>query len=139
MKRLLITLILLWQTFSGTAADAPASEDQKNIQGTWLVESASEDGRAVKDIFDTVVFAGDQLTLSDKTGKEKKDAFRLDPGASPKVLHFPAQHPSNVLPVHWAYELNGDTLKLVNTAPNHPPTEISDKRQLLIVLKRKAP
>jgi uncharacterized protein (TIGR03067 family) len=141
MKKAIAIFALLFFTFCGIAADAPAPDDQKDILGTWIVESASLDGRVIAptDIFDTAEFAGDQLRLSDKKGKEKKGTFKLDTTKNPKVMLFPAEHAPNVLPVHWAYELNGDTLKLVNSAPNRPPTEMSDKGQLFVILKRKKP
>jgi uncharacterized protein (TIGR03067 family) len=137
MKAAITTLALLLLAFCAVAADAPESDDQKNIQGTWILLSASEDGQVITDIFDTAVFDGDQLRLSDKSGKEKKGAFKLDPAKMPKALLFPARNPPNVIPVHWAYELNGDILKLVNTAPNKPPTGMTDRHQLLVILKRK--
>ena len=132
-------LALFLLPLCGIAAEAPASDDQEKIQGTWIVEVSSEDGEVQKEGPDQMVFAGDRLTMSDKQGKEKKGTFKLDPTKSPKVLIFPADVAPNVIPANFAYELKGDVLKIVNSAPRRKPTEISDKGQLLYVLKRKQP
>lgn len=138
MQKTIATLALFLLTFCGLAAEAPSANDEINLQGTWIVVSASEDGRLLTDgVFDQIVISGDQLTMSDKTGKQKKGFFRLDPTQTPKALIFPADNPPNVIPAHFAYELDGDSLKIVNSAPNRKPAEINDKGQLLVTLKRK--
>jgi hypothetical protein len=55
------------------------------------------------------------------------------------VLLFPLPQAPNVIPAHFAYELSGDRLKIVNAAPNRKPTAINDQRQLLYILKRQKP
>jgi len=139
MKSAIITLALPLIALCGIGADSPKADDQKNMQGTWAVVSATQDGKAVE-FGDEAVFAGDQLKFRGKDGREQKGTFKLDPTKKPKEFIFkPVDLPPNASPGQMAYELSGDTLKLVTSSPDKRPTEISDKGQILITLNRKKP
>ena len=140
MKTSLITLILFCASLRGIAGDAPKSSDQANIQGIWLAHSESQNGRK-KNVTYQYVFKGDKLTFRDETGKEMKYSFKLETASKLKLITIrPEETLTNSTPVSVAYELDGDSLKIVVAAPGSRPTEISDKsNQELIVCKRKSP
>jgi uncharacterized protein (TIGR03067 family) len=136
--RTLLALAFTLITACGIAADTPKHDDQKAIQGTWTVETATNSGQPVADINGELIFDGDKFTIRDKAGTERKSTFKLEPGSKPKaMLVKPENNPPNSSPGHYAYELNGDSLKLAISPPDKKPTEISDKGQILITLKRK--
>lgn len=70
-----------------------------------------------------------------------KYSFRLDTANDPKLCIIqPVETLPNSKPVGVAYELDGDSLKIVVADPASRPTEISDKNnQELIICKRKSP
>jgi uncharacterized protein (TIGR03067 family) len=140
MKTSLITLVLVCASSSGIAGDAPKSSDQANIQGVWLAQSESQNGHK-KNVTYQYVFRGDKLTFKDETGKEMKYSFKLETASNLKLITIrPEETPTNSAPVSVAYELNGDSLKIVVAPPGSRPTEISDKNnQELIICKRKSP
>jgi uncharacterized protein (TIGR03067 family) len=138
MKTSLITLVLVCASLCAIAADAPKSTDQENIQGVWLAQSESQNGikKNVSYLYD---FRGDKLTFRDETGKEMKYSFKLDTTGNLKLIIIqPEETLTNSTPVSVAYELDGDSLKIVVAPPGLRPTEISDKNsQELIICKRK--
>lgn len=138
MKTTLIILIIFCAMSCGVADDAAKSTDQANIQGAWLAQSESQNG-IKKDVTYIYIFEDDKLTFTDETGKEMKYSFKLDTGSIPKLITIqPADTLTDSTPVSVAYELNGDSLKLVVAPPGLRPTEISDKNnQELIICKRK--
>lgn len=140
MKPIIIALALACASLRSIAADAPKSTDQANIQGVWLAETESQNGHK-KNVTYQYVFEGDKITFRDETGKEIKYLFKLDTAGKLKLLVLqPADSLTNSTPVSVAYELEGDSLKIVVAAPGSRPTEISDKNnQELIVCKRKSP
>ena len=87
------------------------------------------------------VFRGDKVTFTDETGKEMKYSFELDTASHLKLITIrPEETLTNSTPVSVAYELVGDSLKIVVAPPGSRPTEISDKNnQELIICKRKGP
>src|SRR5689334_7445345 len=140
MKTSLITLVLVGVSLGGIAGDAPKSSDQANIQGVWLAQSESQNGHK-KNVTYQYVFRGDKLTFKDETGKEMKYSFRLDTASNLKLITIrPEATLTNSAAVSVAYELDGDSLKIVVAPPGSRPTEISDKsNQELIICKRKGP
>ena len=138
MKAFLIILVLVCTLSCGVNGDAPKSTDQANIQGTWLGQSESQNG-IKKNVSYLYVFRGDTITFRDETGKEMKYSFRLDTTGNPRMIIIqPEDRLTNSSPVSVAYELNGDSLKIVVAPPGLRPTEISDKNnQELIICKRK--
>ncbi len=137
MKTSLIILVLFCALSRGFAQDAAKPNDQANIQGAWLAQSESQNG-IKKDVDYLYIFKGDKLTFRDETGKEMKYSFKLDTTGKPKLIIIqPEDAPANSAPVSVAYELDGDSLKIVVAPPGLRPTEISDKNnQELIICKR---
>ena len=138
MKTFLIILVLVCALSCGIAGDAAKSTDQANIQGAWLGISESQNGTK-KDVSYLYVFKGDKLTFRDETGKEMKYSFKLDTTGNLKLIIIqPEEKITNSTPVSVAYELDGDSLKIVVAPPGLSPTEISDRNnQELIICKRK--
>jgi uncharacterized protein (TIGR03067 family) len=123
-------------------ADSPvedAAKEAKKLEGTWTAVSATKDGKELgKEKDKEAVFSGDKLTLKGG-GKEEKFTYKLDPSQKPKTIDFKSagDAPKNSAPGKGIYELNGGTLKLCIGPPNRRPTEMSDKGQVLFILKRK--
>ena len=140
MKTSVTTLILVCAPLCGIAGDAPKSSDHANLQGVWLAQSESQNGHK-RNVTYQYVFRGDKVTFKDETGKEMKYSFKLDTTGNPKLIIVqPKDALTNSTPVSVAYELDGDSLKIVVAPPGSRPTEISDKNnQELITCKRKSP
>ena len=139
MKTTVVALALVFVSLRSIAADAPKHTDQESIQGIWLAQTESQNGQK-RNVDYEYVFRGDRVTFKDENGKETKYSFKLDTAGSLKVLIIqPEETPTNSTPVSVAYELNGDSLKIVVAPPGSRPTEISDKNnQELIICKRKS-
>ena len=137
MKTSLIILVLACALSCGVG-DAAKSTDQANLQGVWLAQSESQNG-IKKNVSYLYVFRGDKLSFRDETGKEMKYSFKLDTTSNLKLIIIqPEETLTNSTPVSVAYELDGDSLKIVVAPPGLRPTEISDKNnQELIICKRK--
>ncbi|MGE9311637.1 TIGR03067 domain-containing protein [Niabella sp. CJ426] len=138
MKIYLLILLLVCALSCGVSRDAAKATDQANLQGAWLAQSESQNGKKWNVSY-LYVFKGDKLFFTDETGKEVTYSFKLDTTGS---LRFIVVQPDETLnisaPVNIAYELNGDLLKIVIAPPGLRPTEISDKNnQELIICKRK--
>jgi len=138
MKICLIILVLVCALSCDVTGDAAKSTDQANIQGVWLGQSESQNG-IKKNVTYQYVFRGDKITFTDETGKEMKYSFKLDTTGNLKLIIIQAEEAlTNSAPVTVAYELEGDSLKIVVAPPGLRPTEISDKNnQELIICKRK--
>lgn len=138
MKTSLIILVLVCALSCGGGGDAAKSTDQANIQGVWLGQSESQNG-IKKDVSYLYTFRGDKVTFKDETGKEMNYSFKLDTTGNLKfIIIQPEDTLTNSTPVSVAYELDGDSLKIVVAPPGLRPTEISDKNnQELIFCKRK--
>ena len=139
MKTSFLTLALACISLFSLAADIPKTNDQQNLQGEWIAESATANGVKVEDAAGFhYIFSGDRLTIRDTTGKEVKYSFKIDASSKPNLLVLqPQQALTNATMCSAAYELNGAILKVVIGNPGTRPTEMSDKDQILTVLKRK--
>ena len=128
------------------AADEPAASavrnDMKRLQGTWTVASATTNGKKLEEALgQQLVFAGDQLTIRDNSGKHvQKARYTLDPSRKPKTIDFTPEKPSLGTAFGQAiYRFQADgTLELCVGPPEHRPTDFKDKKQLLFVLKKKS-
>lgn len=138
MKHLLITLTIISILSCGSAGDKAKATDQANIQGVWLTLTESQNG-IKKNVTYQYIFKEDTVTFIDETGKEMKYSFRLDTASSLKLMIIQSVDTlTNSAPVSVAYELNGDSLKIVVAPEGLRPTEISDKNnQELIICRRK--
>jgi uncharacterized protein (TIGR03067 family) len=124
------------------AADNPpedaVKQERKKLEGTWTVESATQNGKPLERGPAEIVFAGDQFTMQ-RPEKKQTMKYVLDPSRSPKTINFmlPKNAPPNAAPGHGIYELKGDTLRVAISPPDVLPKEFTDKDQLLLTLKRK--
>jgi uncharacterized protein (TIGR03067 family) len=118
---------------------ADITKDTANLQGTWVVVSASAGGKPEDEI------KGDKLTFKDNTitvktkNKEERGTFKLDPAKKPAEIDITEEGKDKPMP--GIYVLEGDTLKLciVPTAGMKRPTEFASKEgteQMVIELKR---
>lgn len=125
---------------STRAAVTPAATDHASLQGLWLAQTESLNGRTWAVTY-TYAFAGDTLAFTDETGKVVDYAFTLDTTATPKLIHLrPVEAPADTAPVPVAYAIEGDVLTLVIAPAGSRPTELSDRDdQELIVSRRKRP
>src|SRR5215218_3602043 len=122
MKTSFIILVLVCALSCGVGGDAAKSSDQENIQGVWLAQTESQNG-SKKDVTYQYVFRGDKVTFTDETGKEMKYSFRLDTTSNLKLIIIqPEETLTNSTPVSVAYELDGDSLKIVVAPPGLRPT-----------------
>lgn len=139
MKNSLITLAVVCASLCGCDGDAPKFSDQANLQGVWLAQTESQNGRKWTVTYQYII-SGDKFTFKDETGKEMKYSFKLDTASNLKLITIrPEETVTNSTPVSVAYELDGDLLKIVVAPPGSRPTEISDKNnQELIICKRKS-
>ena len=138
MKTSIILLVLVGALSCGVAGVAAKSTDQARLQGTWLAQTESQNG-ITKNVSYLYVFNGDKVVFTDETGKEMKYSFKLDTTGSPKfIIIQPEETAADSTPVSVAYELDGNSLKIVVAPAGLRPKEISDKNdQELIVCKRK--
>ena len=138
LKTCLILLLLISAISCGVTSDPAKSNDQVNIQGTWLAQTESQNG-AKKNVSYQYIIGKDSLSFIDETGKEMRYTFNLDTTGNPKLLIIRAVDTlTNATPVGVAYVLNGDSLTIVVAPSGLRPTEISDKNdQELIICKRK--
>jgi uncharacterized protein (TIGR03067 family) len=138
MKIYLILLVIVCALSCGVVSNSAKYNDQANLQGTWLAQSESQNG--IKKVVTFVyIFSGDKVTFIDETGKEMKYSFKLETTGNLKLITIqPVQTLDNATPVSVAYELHGNSLKIVIAPAGLRPTEISDKNnQELIICKRK--
>ncbi|MFO1449861.1 MAG: TIGR03067 domain-containing protein [Opitutaceae bacterium] len=140
MKTWLITLVVVCASLWGIAADPPRSSDHANLQGVWLAQSESQNGQK-RSVTYQYIFSGDKITFIDETGKEMKYSFRLETASNLKLITLrEVGSLANSTPVSVAYELDGDSLKIVVAPAGSRPTDISDRNdQELIVCRRKSP
>jgi len=138
MKNSFLILILVFALSCGGTGDGAKSNDQANIQGAWLGQTESLNG-IKKNVDYLYVFKEDKVTFRDETGKEITYSFKLDTTGNLKLMIIqPEDTLNNPTPVSVAYELDGDSLKIVVAPPGLRPTEISDRNnQELILCKRK--
>jgi len=116
------------------------AEEVRKLAGTWTVKMVTQDGQDRKkkgyDIAE-FVFSADDVTIK-WPKKVAKSKYRLNVHRQPKTIDLLTQEnePYSAA-ANGAYELNGDTLKLVLGPPDSYRSEISDKNQLLFILVRK--
>lgn len=118
---------------------ADVTKDAVNIEGTWVVESATVDGNAEDDIKgDRMTFKNGTVTVKTKQ-KDEKGTFKLDPSRKPKAIDITEEGKDKSY--SGIYKLEGDRLTICvpDRADNPRPTEFSAKegtRQMVLELKR---
>jgi uncharacterized protein (TIGR03067 family) len=137
MNSLRSPLVLACAAWCSFALCAPIASDQERIQGVWLAQTESQSGRQ-KPVTYRYIFRADRVKFIDENGTETTYSFKLDPTRIPKLCIIRAMG-ANSKPVSVAYELKGDSLKIVVANPGSVPKDISDKNnQELIICKRKS-
>ena len=140
MKSFLTTVALALVGLVGFAVDSAVAGDQESLQGTWTLETATMDGKAMGPVSVDYIFEGETLTVHPATGKDVKATFKLEITSKPKVLVVQREkHAPGDKPDRTPYELNGDTLKIAFPSEDEHLKEISDKGHILFTLKRKKP
>lgn len=134
-----ILLIFCFSCFSSFGADA--TNDLERLQGTWTIEKATQDGKTISPLIGTrFVFAGDKLTIEMKDGKTLTAMVKFPAATTHKQISIEPDPPKEGCTTqNNIYELAGDTLTLIQAAPPKVPTDMSDKGQQKLILKRKAP
>ena len=121
----------------GCGSSNPPGDEMKKFEGTWLVDTATRDGKPAEDWKAAqLVFAGDKVTFKGSKGTEQL-LYKFAPSNKPKTINFTRpKNDSSEAPQLGIYELDGETLKLCIGPVDQRPTEFSDKQGLLAVLKR---
>jgi uncharacterized protein (TIGR03067 family) len=126
------------------AAPAPEKKDEEKLQGTWILVSSEQGGRATPDnVAKTMKMTvkGDQITINSDTTEEKM-TFKLDPTKKPKTVDFLVKKGGmDDVAVPGIYELKDDELKIcyVQGGLGERPTEFVTKKrtaQGLMIFKR---
>jgi uncharacterized protein (TIGR03067 family) len=138
MRLLTFAVVALGLAVAGASAGDAIKKERKRLQGTWVVQSFHQDGKANDEIKGTeLTFAGDEVTLrmkKDNEQKEKKMKYKIDPTQKPKTIDIDAEKGT----MRAIYELKGDTLRVCHKRnESERPTEFSDKDGVLVTLKRK--
>ena len=98
LKASLIILALVCALSCSVGGNPAKSNDQANLQGTWLAQSESQNG-IKKNVSFLYIFKGDTITFIDETGKEMKYSFKLDSIGNPKLITIlPVDTPTNSTP-----------------------------------------
>ena len=133
MRALLLLSGLLGVTL---AADEPAADDTKSIQGTWVLTGLEVNGKPIGDsvrgVGLKVHIKGGEITFQNKEGMDKgKDkpptgTFKIDPNKTPKTIDTTYNKESVEQGI---YSLEGDgTLKLcVAKVGGKRPSEFKTK------------
>jgi uncharacterized protein (TIGR03067 family) len=145
----------LWVFGAGCCDSVPSeekkadetTEDQKNLQGTWIMMTEKDQGRdlpeeTLQKRFRLVIEAV-KWTLKENQGPERKEwNVKLDATKSPKQGDFTYLFGNNKDKVAFAiYELNRDALRLCIAEPGEPrPSKFDGKgKNTLILFKRTKP
>lgn len=129
---------------ASVAAEEAAKKDFEQLQGTWIVTGAEQDGKPLDRLQGGKLVVKDQnFHIKTASGTEMKGDLQLEPAKKPK--HIDWLHQEGLLREKtWQgiYELDGDDLKLCyaeadsgKDRPGEFKTE-ADSKRLLIVLKR---
>jgi uncharacterized protein (TIGR03067 family) len=104
----------------GLLLGAEGKDDQKKLQGKWILTSAVINGNEVpKDqVKGELVFKGDKYSYTSGDGQKGEGTFKIDPSKKPRTMDaVPADGPVKGQTVEEIYEVDGDTLKLCLVAP----------------------
>lgn len=123
----------------GAGEDAP-SDEVKKLEGTWVVTSATQDGKALVEMKDAqMTFTAKELTIQSKFVGKLNLPIKVDPTEKPNAIDLRFPGGEGWLRIDGVrkgiYELDRDNLKLCITDDKRP-TKFSDKGAALIVLKR---
>jgi uncharacterized protein (TIGR03067 family) len=124
------------------AKDDAMKKALKELEGTWVVESAVDSKEGIGSEFGLeYVFAGDKMTRQNPAdGETLEFAYKIDPSVSPKAFDW--IWPKGKFVCKSIYEIKGDTLRICmsKARPDERPTEFTDDTgYCLVVLKRPKP
>jgi uncharacterized protein (TIGR03067 family) len=121
------------------AHPASAGADMKRLKGTWVIQSATRDGKTLNHLKGgQLVFDGGKLTIKPAVGDEEEATCKVDPSQKPKTMDLDPENEKLKADLSKAiYELDGNTLKLCIGPPDKRPAEFTDKSRALLVLERK--
>jgi uncharacterized protein (TIGR03067 family) len=137
IKNDIVTVILALVAICGFAANSAVAGDQEDIQGTWTLESATVDGRAMPNVSGMYIFTGETLIMRLKAGSERKATFKLEATGNPKILVVHREESTHAQSDRTPYALDGDTLKIAFPTPDERSPDVSDNGKVLFTLKRK--
>ena len=137
MKTNSSTLSFALIALCGFAASSALAGDQEDIQGTWVLQKVSMNGKAMPAPAVTYVFTGDALTIRPEKGAEQKTTFKLETSKSKVMVVQHSESATGTKPDRTPYDLSGDTLKIAFASPEELSPEVSDNGQILFTLQRK--
>lgn len=118
---------------------ADATKDATNIEGTWIVVSASKDGKENDEIKgEKITFKGGKVTVSKKK-KNEEGTYKIDPSQNPKTIDVTGEGKDGTH--RGIYKLDGDklTLCIADEASEGRPKDFTAKEddgKMVIELKR---
>ncbi|MGE3807443.1 MAG: TIGR03067 domain-containing protein, partial [Gemmataceae bacterium] len=125
------------------------ADDQKNIQGTWIVVSTERSGRKLDNLTNhQLTFEGNKFNVKDDKGKELfSGTFALDAGKKPPQIDMKIGTAGDTdkevigKVSEGLYQLDGDQLTWCSLPPGKGrPAEFAtkqDNENMLMMLKRK--
>lgn len=127
---------------AGSSQESKGKSDQEQIQGTWKVVEAEQDGmKPPQQFLDNfkVTFKGDKAVPEGVQGSEA--TFKLDSDKKPRQIQITPNEGGGSRVMKGIYQIDGDTLKLCFRRGENaePPTEFSGAAgtgNMLMVLKR---
>jgi uncharacterized protein (TIGR03067 family) len=125
--------------FLGLLLPADDTKDTMKIEGTWVVVSATKDGKPGEEIQDDKLTFKDGLLTHASKKTEGKGTYKLDPSAKPSTIDIVEEGKDK--PFRGIYRLEGDKLVICMSiaADDKRPTEFAAKAgsgQMLVELKR---
>jgi uncharacterized protein (TIGR03067 family) len=131
------------EAFAKADAGTATPRDEDRLQGTWRGVSGFAMGQRIKDEDAkqvVVKFIGDTMDTPPTPGnKGGKGTFKLDPSKTPKRIKVTANEGGKVIEMLGIYSLDGDTLRICMSAPEHGEIkEFGGNIGLDITLRREA-
>ncbi len=119
MKTKLLVLMAVGALLGADAKD-DAKNEQKQLQGKWIMTSAVIDGNKLQ-IKGSVVFEGDKYSYNSGDDEKGSGTFKLDTSKKPRHLDsIPSDGPAQGATVEQIYEIDGDKLKICMALPGTP-------------------
>src|SRR4051812_35232306 len=136
MRLLTLAAVALLALLSAAAVaddSAAVKADVANLQGTWKVVRAENNGADVKDRlgYDTFIVEGKSTKVIFR-GEERKSNFEIDPSKQPKQITYITPKGTEVPGI---YELDGDHWKVLSRNAGRP-TSWDDPGGALMVYER---